>query len=237
MYRQLNATKIVDTLHTLSRRIEERFPGSGLSRVVQELLTIARQTETNVSYLRRPIWPLRVASVVLVVAVLAVLCVAVLAYTRIGASSSGLFGGVWEFLQGIESLINDIVFLGIAIWFLFTLETRVKRRRALDAIHELRSIAHIVDMHQLTKNPEHLLSGELDTMSSPVRSMTRENLGRYLDYCSEMLSLTSKLAALYAQNFADPVVLDTVSEVETLAMGLSGKIWQKITLVNPGRAQ
>jgi hypothetical protein len=92
-------------------------------------------------------------------------------------------------------------------------------------------------MHQLTKDPEHLLSGQANTVSSPVRNMTRENLGRYLDYCSEMLSLTSKLAALYAQNFADPVVLDTVSEVETLAMGWSGKIWQKITLVEPGRPQ
>jgi hypothetical protein len=238
MYRQLDATKIVDTLNTLSQRIEERFPGSGLSRVVHELLAIARQTETNVSYLRRPLWPLRVAAAVFVLAVMVVLGVAAyLAYTRIVVSASGLFGGVWEFLQGIESLINDIVFLGIAIWFLFTLETRVKRRRALRAIHELRSIAHIVDMHQLTKDPEHLLSGQPNTMSSPVRNMTRENLGRYLDYCSEMLSLTSKLAALYAQNFADPVVLDTVSEVETLAMGLSGKIWQKITLVGPGQAQ
>jgi len=238
MYRQLDATKIVDTLNTLSQRIEERFPGSGLSRVVHELLAIARQTEKNVSYLRRPLWPLRVAAAVFVLAVMVVLGVAAyLAYTRIVVSASGLFGGVWEFLQGIESLINDIVFLGIAIWFLFTLETRVKRRRALRAIHELRSIAHIVDMHQLTKDPEHLLSGQPNTMSSPVRNMTRENLGRYLDYCSEMLSLTSKLAALYAQNFADPVVLDTVSEVETLAMGLSSKIWQKITLVGPGQAE
>ena len=104
MYRQLDATKIVDTLHTLSQRIEERFPGSGLSRVVRELLAIARQTETNVSYLRRPLWPLRVATAAFVAAVLVVLGVAaVLAYTRILASSSSLFGGVWEFLQGIES--------------------------------------------------------------------------------------------------------------------------------------
>jgi hypothetical protein len=238
MYRQLDATKIVDTAHKLSLRIEERFPGSGLSQVIRELLTIARQTEKNVAYLRRPLWPLRLAAAAFVVAVVVLLGVAaVVAYRGVLVSSSNLFGGLWDFLQGIESLINDIVFLGIAIWFLFTLESRVKRRRALRAIHELRSIAHIVDMHQLTKDPEHLLSGQPNTASSPVRNMTKENLGRYLDYCSEMLSLTSKLAALYAQNLADPVVLDTVSEVETLAMGLSSKIWQKITLVEPGRPQ
>jgi hypothetical protein len=54
---------------------------------------------------------------------------------------------------------------------------------------------------------------------------------RYLDYCSEMLSLTSKLAALYAQNLPDPVVIDAVNEIESLTTNLSQKIWQKITLV------
>ncbi len=35
----------------------------------------------------------------------------------------------------------------------------------------------------------------------------------------------------FVQNFNDPVVLSTVNEIETLATGLSGKIWQKITLL------
>jgi hypothetical protein len=29
---------------------------------------------------------------------------------------------------------------------------------------------------------------------------------RYLDYCSEMVSLTAKIAVLFAQSLADPVV-------------------------------
>ena len=61
--------------------------------------------------------------------------------------------------------------------------------------------------------------------------MTGPKLGRYLDYCSEMLSLTSKIAASFVQSFNDPVVLSTVNEIETLVTGLSGKIWQKITLL------
>ena len=61
--------------------------------------------------------------------------------------------------------------------------------------------------------------------------MTAPELGRYLDYCSEMLSLTSKVAASFVQSLSDPVVLSTVNEIETLATGLSGKIWQKITLL------
>jgi hypothetical protein len=136
-----------------------------------------------------------------------------------------------EVLPLIESGINDIVFVGIAVYFLLTIESRLKRRRALGVLHQLRSLAHVVDMHQLTKDPGRLLSSEPSTPSSPEREMSQPELGRYLDYCSELLSVTSKLAALLVQYFNDEVVLGAVNEIETLTTGLSGKIWQKIRLL------
>ncbi|MET0336210.1 MAG: hypothetical protein ABW063_00460, partial [Caulobacter sp.] len=57
-------------------------------------------------------------------------------------------------------------------------------------------------------------------------------LMRYLDYCSEMLSLTGKLAALYMQNMRDPVIIEAVNEIEDLTTSLSRKIWQKIMILN-----
>jgi len=87
-------------------------------------------------------------------------------------------------------------------------------------------------MHQLTKDPEVLLTPRPDTPSSPARTMSASDLGRYLDYCSELLSITSKIAALLVQDFDDPVVLGSVNEIETLTTGLSGKIWQKITILD-----
>ena len=87
-------------------------------------------------------------------------------------------------------------------------------------------------MHQLTKDPEQLLSAEPNTPSSPERMMSPPELGRYLDYCSELLSVTSKLAALLVQYFNDEVLLGAVNEIETLTTGLSGKIWQKIRLLD-----
>ena len=117
------------------------------------------------------------------------------------------------------------------MFFLITLETRIKRGRALKAVHELRAMAHIIDMHQLTKDPELMLEGRKQTRSSPRRTMTRFELSRHLDYCSEMLALVGKVAALYAHHLQDPVVLDTVSEIETLTVGTARKIWQKIALV------
>ena len=56
-------------------------------------------------------------------------------------------------------------------------------------------------------------------------------MARYLDYCSEMLSLTSKVAVLFAQGFPEPTVTEAVSDIERIAAGLSQKIWQKINIL------
>jgi hypothetical protein len=46
-----------------------------------------------------------------------------------------------------------------------------------------------------------------------------------------MLSVTGKLAALYAQSVNDDVVVAAVNGIEELGTNLSRKIWQKITLI------
>jgi hypothetical protein len=137
-----------------------------------------------------------------------------------------------NFIQALDASISSIVYIGAAILFLLTWETRMKRARALKALHELRSMAHIVDMHQLTKDPERAFRIGIDTVSSPKRALSPFELSRYLDYCSEALALISKIAALHVQNFQDAVVLDAVDDMEDLTTGISRKIWQKITLID-----
>ena len=46
-----------------------------------------------------------------------------------------------------------------------------------------------------------------------------------------MLSLTSKVAVLFAQGFPEPTVTEAVSDIERIAAGLSQKIWQKINIL------
>lgn len=226
-FRSLDSGQILSTLAKLRRRIEERFPDSGLAGVARELEGLGEECATEARSLGAPNWPLRaIASLLLLVGLIAVGSVLL----RLWPGTSR-FASLAEFIQAIDSAVNDAVFLGIAIWFFLTLERRLKRRTALRSIHQLRSVAHIVDMHQLTKDPERLMSPQPDTESSPARQMTSDQLGRYLDYCSEMLSLTSKLAALYVQRFDDSVVLQAVNEVESLTNGLSRKVWQKITIL------
>ena len=225
-YRQLDEANILRTLQRLKLRISERFPGSGLSKVADELIVVGKEVTVTVAYLQQPNWVVRVPVGIAIVLML-VLVFALTATVRLPTEMRGL----GELIQLMNDGINNIVFLGIAIFFLLTIETKLKRKRALRTIHELRSLAHVVDMHQLTKDPERLGSDAPDTASSPERTMTPAQLGRYLDYCSELLSVDSKLAALLVQNFTDEVIMGAVNEIETLTTGLSGKIWQKIRLI------
>lgn len=225
-YRQLDDVQITRTIEQLRDRITERFPDANLRHVCEQLVTVAHDVSDCVAYLRRPNWRLRIVGGI-AIGGLIVLLVGVAGFT-IGAPAQM---GVSDVVQTIEAAVNDVVFFGIAVYFLVTIETRVKRRRALAMIHQLRSLSHIVDMYQLTKDPERLISRQPDTPSSPQRVMTAPELGRYLDYCSELLSLTSKVAALLVQQFNDSVVITAVNEIEALTTGLSGKIWQKITIL------
>jgi len=217
-YLALDAAEIVRTIERLRNRIEERFPGSGLGSVCGQLLEISRRARERAEWIARPILAVRIATAVLAVVIVAGLALMV---TSLRPPSGGFELG--QFIQVLEAGINDLVLVGAAIFFLATLESRIKRRRALRALRELRSIAHIIDMHQLTKDPERTQPTE--------REMTAAELARYLDYCSEMLSLTGKVAALYVQNFEDGVALQAVNEIEDLTTGLSRKIWQKLTIV------
>ena len=115
------------------------------------------------------------------------------------------------------------------MFFLYSFPERLQRGRLLNLLHQLRSTAHIIDMHQLSKDPEQLRPSFVPTPVSKPLELTRDEMERYLDYCSELLALVGKTAALCAEESRDYVVLETVSTVETLTVGISRKIWQKIS--------
>ncbi len=228
MYQKLDPGKIAATAEALGQRVHERFPDSGLSKVIGELTPVARQAEALSLWLQKPNRWLR-SGVVLAIALIVALIAGAILSLDLNVS---LFSSMSDFAQGLESVINDFIFLGLAIFFLATGETRLKRRRALAAIHVLRSMAHIIDMHQLTKDPEQFARAVVLTPSSPIRSMTPFELTRYLDYSSEALAILSKIAAVYVQHFNDPVTLSAVNDVEELTSGLARKIWQKIMILD-----
>jgi hypothetical protein len=50
-----------------------------------------------------------------------------------------------------------------------------------------------------------------------------------------LLALVGKVAALYAEGLADPVILDAVDDLEDLTAGLISKIWQKLVIMDRRR--
>ena len=226
----LRDDRIIETISTLRSRIQDRFPNAGLTKLCGQLEEVSKQAAQRSSWIERPILWIRMTGFVLATVML--LIIVALVYTAFtnGAAEDQKLSFI-DFIQVFESGVNEAIFIGAAIYFLVSIESRIKRRRALEAIHDLRSIAHIIDMHQLTKDPERLGKTWKATKNSPQPTLTRMELNRYLDYCSEMLSLTGKIAALYVRRFDDPVAVDAAGDVEQLTTGLSRKIWQKIMIL------
>jgi hypothetical protein len=231
-HQHLDPAQITRACSSLTQRIGERFPNAGLTSVARQVVRSSEDSARLMGWLDRPIlWTLGllVGTIVLALIVLG----AMLANVDWKASA---YSSLADLLQGFDAVVNELILLGVAIFFLSSLETRIKRRRALAALHGLRSLAHIVDMHQLTKDPGRLLARGSATPSSPKRDLSAYELTRYLGYCSELLSLLSKIAALHVQKFNDPVTLAAVDELEGLCASLSGKMWQKILIVDRGAA-
>ena len=225
----LDIKKIIETIQLLSIRIGERFPNSGLFHVSKNLLKTAKETDNTILWITKPKYSYRIGigffiSVVIVG----------LVYTIVQLEVESNIFTLSTFIALSESALNDIVLLGAAMFFLVSIEVRAKRRKVISAINRLRCISHIIDSHQLTKDPDALVKNAIPTKHSPKRTMTSYELGRYLDYCTELLSLVSKVGFLYVQNFDDPDSVEAVNDLENLTTGLSRKIWQKIMILRRG---
>jgi hypothetical protein len=159
------------------------------------------------------------------------LVLAVFGVVRHFIISPDLRTGIREVIEFADASKGLGVYLVAAVVFLITLEIRFKRRKALRAIHELRSMAHLVDMHQLSKAPERIGTEDGPKMDSGAL-MTTEEVRAYLNYCTELLAILSKIGQLYVQEFPDAPAGAAADQFENLATGLTGKIWQKIMILD-----
>ena len=231
-YRALDPAQIIATAERLLERIAARFPESGLRKVAGELVSLSRDLSDSAHRLAQPIWWLRVVigAAIVAGAALFIFVGTILPFDRFSG------GDAAESVQGIEATINTLLLGGLGLIALFRAEQGIKRRHVFRELHGLRSLIHVIDMHQLTKDPNVLSSGYKPTTKSAPHITDRFELASYLDYCSEMLSITGKVAALFAQSVNDEVVIEAVNDIEALGSNLSRKIWQKITLIE-GAAQ
>ena len=227
-YRRIDPAAVHETIAKLEARIAAHFPESGLRRVAQDLIDVSRDTPQRIRLIRRRSFVRRMLAWLLSALIIAIL-VTIPLMLRPGKVDT-----LAEAINVLEAALSAAFFIGASLIFLLTWETRMRHQRTMDAVHELRALAHVVDMHQLTKDPPMLLGEDLTIskhVTPPQRTYTPFELQRYLDYCSEMLALISKIGVLYVQDSTDGATIAVVDEIEDLTSALSRKCWQKIMVI------
>ncbi|MFT3862426.1 hypothetical protein [Micropruina sp.] len=225
----LDAGSVRATVVRLDARIKTRFPARNLTRLPGQLIEVIDHLRARQDVWRdRRRW-LELACRLGIALVIIGLFVA-LALIAFQSSADGEAHG-WGWLGVFESLVNDAVYAGIAVYFLWALPDRLQRHGDLATLQRLRSLAHVVDMHQLTKDPERLRSDFSSTTATVPLGLTAIELANYLDYCSELLSMVGKTAALFGEHTDDRTTLATIAGIEELTTNLSNKIWMKISLL------
>ncbi|MFM7594479.1 MAG: hypothetical protein ACKO85_22015, partial [Isosphaeraceae bacterium] len=150
---QLDPAKILATSATLALRVDERFPESGLAKLASELAEIARGTVRNIERSGRQIPILRFG--VLFFIFVSILLISLMTrYVHLNWESLTNIDDPGDLIQAIQATIETTVFIAATIAFFFGWENRIRRRRAMVALHELRTLAHLVDIHQLNKTPD-----------------------------------------------------------------------------------
>jgi hypothetical protein len=213
-YRHLQVDRLIETADRLASRIVGRFPAASLGKIAGAVSDITRSAVATAEKINRPNWWLRGGLIGLAVLVLVGAVVVALALRE----QTTLVTRVMEALRLVP------LYLGAIVVFFWTLEVRFKRGAVVQAIYELRGLAHIIDMHQLSKDPECPSKGD------PAYA-TPEAMTQYLHYCSEMLAILSKIGQLYVEDFHDGTTLASVDQFEQLTTGLSQKIWQKLMIL------
>ena len=194
-----------------------------VGEVCKTLHAISLETHNTLQWISKPNYFVRFGTYLLIAIII---LTTLFSISKMNLVISSL--NVSDLVQMLGSALEGIAVAIAGFIFIVTFENRAKRNKIIRAINLLRCIAHIIDAHQLTKNPDSIIQFNVPTHHSPKRKLNKYELGRYLEYCSEMLSLLSKTGFLYIQDFHDSIATDAVNDLEILATGLSRKIWQKI---------
>jgi heme/copper-type cytochrome/quinol oxidase subunit 1 len=128
---KLHPEKIIIIIDTLEKRISERFPNSSLQKTCADFLGIAKETKNKIDWISKPNLTLRLFSYLIILLGLGGIVFAV--------SNVNLKVNDTTFENMIalsESVFNDIILLGAAIFFLANTESRIKRKRAIKSLNE-----------------------------------------------------------------------------------------------------
>jgi len=217
---RLEPSRLIEAAERLDQAVRERLPNTHLAKLSGEILTIARETARRVKEAQRPIFRIRILSALaLGTAVVGIVFIARHVQYRAEVEN------VSEVLEGIDAGFNILILLGGMLLYLTTLESRIKKRRVMENLHELKELLHLVDMNQLAHPPQLFAN----TSTDPTQAVGRDSF--YLIAHIRMFSLIGNLAAAYSQNVKDDSVLRMAGHIETMASGYTEKLWEMSNLL------
>jgi hypothetical protein len=218
---RLDPAKIIQTAENLARRVSSRFPESNLAGLAADLAEIARETDERARQARQPIPLVRTAGG------LAGLLGVWGLWFLVGRIQTHLvnanleFDSITDLFEAADAGFNILIALAGALWFLVTIEARVKRKQALEHIGELLEFIQLIDVTQLYYTPE------LYKSNLPPDSAQSRFDHTYLLFCNEMLGVIGNLAPLYTRGNMDDAVWRATSDVVTLVNAIEGRLFAK----------
>ena len=208
----LQSDAVVGNVASLLQRVEQRFPEGHLRQLSADLLEVAKHTEHRVAWLNRPDLGVRLLRLGLQALLAIVLVAGTAAQLYVVTTLSG--NDITEFFQGLDATLNIIVLVAGGTYGLSRLQDELRRRRTLPHLAEIRSLIQVIDLHQfMDHDPQH----------PPDLADVRQHHG----FLAEMLTLTSKIASLYARDTTDGLILRTVNDVDRMARELSLSLMMK----------
>jgi len=210
---RLDPAKIIETAENLACEVGKRLPGSTLAGLADELVQIAHGTDERARQARRPIYGIRAGSL-LAIALTALLLWLIARHVH----ARWEFGTITELFEATDAGFNLLAILAGALWFFVSFEARIKRKRVLESIEELREFIHVIDVTQLYYTPELYQSDGDASRGSPRFDHT------YLLFCTQMLAVIGNLAPLYTRGAAGDSILRAVTDVEMLANAITAKL-------------
>ena len=221
----LTPTKVIKTSESLSGEIIERYPDSEIADLSLNLIKIAKNTEEKINDATKPIYWLRFASAIAIC-----LIVAAPIFTIQITEAKWEFETITDLFEAADAGVNMVILLVGTLWFLFNIEARQWRKKALSALTEIREFIHVIDVMQLYFSP---------SLKEEETSLTRGGQAvdlRYLFLCSRMVGVLSNVAVLFTQGESDEAVWRAVSEIESLANAVALKLTNKIEVLPLVRA-
>jgi hypothetical protein len=134
-------------------------------------------------------------------------------------------------MQATEAGLNNVVFIGAALVFVVTFETRLKR--AHPSLAERAALDRTRDRHasadQGSADPRR--EAGCDTLIASAQSVRVR--GRALSRLLQRDAVADRQGrGVYAQASSDPEVVSAVNELEQLTHGLAAKIWNKFAAIH-----